>query len=193
MLQALKDAIIRDGVGIGTEVVKVDSFLNHRIDVKLVRQMGEAFAEAFRDDRIDLVLTIEASGIGAAIATAQSLGDVPVVFAKKGKTRNTSGDVYTAEVYSFTHQVTNVIRVDRKYLTAGMRVLIIDDFMANGEAVQGLRSVLEQAGCVCAGVGVCIEKGFQPGGNRLRSEGVKYVPLAVVDAIDHGRIILRDE
>lgn len=193
MLQALKEAIEREGVGIGTEVVKVDSFLNHRIDVKLTREMGRAFGEAFKDDQVDIVLTIESSGIGVAIAAAQHLGDIPVVYAKKGATRNTSADVFTANVYSFTHQKMNVIRVDRKYLPAGSRVLIIDDFLANGEAVEGLTSILAQANCPCAGVGICIEKGFQPGGDKLRASNLKYLPLAVVDAIDNGKIILRED
>lgn len=192
MLQALKEAIESEGVGIGTEVVKVDSFLNHRINVKLTSEMGRAFAEAFKNDQADVVLTIEASGIPIAVATAQQLGEVPVVYAKKGATRNSSNDVYTAEVYSFTHQKLNVIRVDRKYLPKGSRVLIIDDFMANGGAVQGLLSILQQAECQCVGVGICIEKGFQPGGQKLREAGIKYVPLAVVDAIVNDKIVLRD-
>lgn len=192
MMQLLKDAILRDGVGIGTEIVKVDSFLNHRIDVALSTEMGKAFYEAFKDDGVELILTVEASGIAAAITAAQAFGNIPVVFAKKGDHRNVGNDVYTADVYSFTHQKMNTIRVSRKYLPAGSRVLIIDDFLANGEAVEGLRSIVQQAGCELVGAGICVEKGFQPGGKKLREGGLKVVSLAIVDAIDDGKIILRD-
>ena len=192
MMQLLKEAILRDGVGIGTEIVKVDSFLNHRIDVALSTEMGKAFYEAFKDDGVELILTVEASGIAAAITAAQAFGNIPVVFAKKGDHRNVGNDVYTADVYSFTHQKMNTIRVSRKYLPAGSRVLIIDDFLANGEAVEGLRSIVQQAGCELVGAGICVEKGFQPGGKKLREGGMKVVSLAIVDAIDDGKIILRD-
>ena len=191
-MEALKEAIRLKGTAIGTQIVKVDGFLNHRIDVALSRQMGEAFHEAFKDDQVDCILTIEASGIAPAMMTAMAFGDIPVVFAKKGDHKNVGNDVYTAEVYSFTHQKMNVIRVSRKYLEPGMKVLVIDDFLANGEALVGLRSIIEQAGCTLVGAGVCIEKGFQPGGQELRDKGVKLVSLAIVDAIDNGRIILRD-
>ena len=192
-MQALKEAIRREGVGIGSDIVKVDSFLNHRIDVALSTQMGQAFYEAFRGGQVDCILTVEASGIAAAITTAQAFGNIPVVFAKKGDHRNVGADVYTAEVFSFTHQTMNVIRVSRRYLQKGMRVLIIDDFLANGEAIRGLMDILRQAGCELVGAGVCVEKGFQPGGQQLREEGVKVVSLAIVDAIQDGRIILRDD
>lgn len=192
-MQALKEAIRREGVGIGSDIVKVDSFLNHRIDVALSTQMGQAFYEAFRGEQVDCILTVEASGIAAAITTAQAFGNIPVVFAKKGDHRNVGADVYTAEVFSFTHQTMNVIRVSRRYLQKGMRVLIIDDFLANGEAIRGLMDILRQAGCELVGAGVCVEKGFQPGGQQLREEGVKVVSLAIVDAIQDGRIILRDD
>lgn len=192
-MQALKEAIRREGVGIGSDIVKVDSFLNHRIDVALSTQMGQAFHEAFADERVDCILTVEASGIAAAITTAQAFGNIPVVFAKKGDHRNVGSDVYTAEVFSFTHQTMNVIRVSRRYLQKSMRVLIIDDFLANGEAIRGLMDILRQAGCELVGAGVCVEKGFQPGGQQLREEGVKVVSLAIVDAIQDGNIILRDD
>jgi len=192
-MQALKDAIISQGVGLGTEVVKVDSFLNHRIDVALTAQMGQAFHEAFRNEEVDCILTVEASGIPVAVAAAQAFGNIPVVFAKKGDHINVGQDVYTAEVYSFTHQRMNHVRISRKYLEKGMRVLIIDDFLANGAAIKGLMSIIEQAGCTLVGAGVCIEKGFQPGGQELRESGVKLVSLAIVDAIDNGHIILRDD
>ena len=192
-MEALKEAIRLKGTAIGTQIVKVDGFLNHRIDVALSRQMGEAFHEAFKDDQVDCILTIEASGIAPAMMTAMAFGDIPVVFAKKGDHKNVGNDVYTAEVYSFTHQKLNVIRVSRKYLEKGMRVLIIDDFLANGEAINGLMDILKQAECVLVGAGVCVEKGFQPGGKNLRESGVKVVSLAIVDAIEDGKIILRED
>ena len=124
--------------------------------------------------------------------TAMAFGDIPVVFAKKGDHKNVGNDVYTAEVYSFTHQKMNVIRVSRKYLEPGMKVLVIDDFLANGEALVGLRSIIEQAGCEMVGAGICVEKGFQPGGKMMRDAGVKVVSLAVIDGIEDGKVILRD-
>ncbi len=192
-MEELKEAIRTWGLGIGTDVVKVDSFLNHRIDVDLSTKMGQAFREAFKGEDIDCILTVEASGIAVAITTAQAFGNVPVIFAKKGDHKNVGSDVYMADVFSFTHGQMNTVRVSRKYLPAGSRVLIIDDFLANGEAIEGLRSIVEQAGCTLVGAGVCVEKGFQPGGEKLRKEGVKVVSLAIVDAIEDGHVILRDD
>lgn len=190
-MEELKKAIETCGRGIGNDIVKVDMFLNHRIDVRLLTQMGQAFHEAFRFDPVDLILTIEASGIAAAVTTAQAFGNIPVVFAKKGVTTNVGKDVYVSRVYSFTHKQENVIRVSREYLKPGQHVLIIDDFLANGEAVDGLRDILHQAGCVLTGVGICIEKGFQPGGAKLRDLGIKVKSLAIVDAIQDGKILVR--
>ncbi len=192
-MEELKEAIRTRGIGIGEDVVKVDSFLNHRIDVDLSTKMGQAFRDAFKGEDIDCILTVEASGIAVAITTAQAFGNVPVIFAKKGDHKNVGSDVYTADVFSFTHGTMNTVRVSRKYLPAGSRVLIIDDFLANGEAIEGLRSIVEQAGCTLVGAGVCVEKGFQPGGEKLRKEGVKVVSLAIVDAIEDGHVILRDD
>lgn len=192
-MEALRKAIEEMGEGIGTEVVKVDSFLNHRIDTELAVAMGQEFAKQFADSGANVIFTCESSGIAAALTTAIAMGNLPVVFAKKGATRNVTGTVCTADVYSFTHQVMNTIRVDSKYLPEGSKVLVIDDFMANGEAVHGLLSILEQAHCECVGVGVCVEKGWQPGGKALRTSGLKYVPLAVVEAIEDGKIILRKD
>lgn len=192
-MKALKDAILREGTAVGSKIVKVDSFLNHRIDVTLSRQMGEAFHEAFCDTQVDCILTIEASGISIAMMTAQAFGDIPVLVAKKGDHSNIGSDVYTADVYSFTHQRMNTIRVSKKYLTPGLRVLIIDDFLANGEALMGLRSILEEAGCELVGAGICVEKGFQHGGAMIRATGLKVVSLAIVDAVENGQVILRDD
>ena len=192
-MEALKEAIRREGVAVGTQVVKVDGFLNHRIDVALSRKMGEAFYEAFKDQQVDCIVTIEASGIAIAMMTAQAFGDIPVVFAKKGDHLNVGNDVYTADVYSFTHQKMNTIRISKKHLTPGSRVLIIDDFLAKGAALMGLRSIIEEAGCELVGAGICVEKGFQPGGALIRSTGVKVVSLAIIDAIEDGKVIMREE
>lgn len=191
-MESLKRKIETEGVGIGTEVVKVDMFLNHKIDVQLAVEMGQAFYEAFKDDQVDCILTVEASGIITGMTTAMAFGNIPVIFAKKGERRNIGDNVYTAEVYSFTHQKSNIIRVSRDYLKAGMRVLIIDDFLANGAAIKGLISIVEEAGATLVGAGVCIEKGWQPGGDHLRSKGVKLISLAVCDRIENGKIICRD-
>ena len=191
-MESLKRKIETEGVGIGTEVVKVDMFLNHKIDVQLAAEMGQAFYEAFKDDQVDCILTVEASGIITGMTTAMAFGNIPVIFAKKGERRNIGDNVYTAEVYSFTHQKSNIIRVSRDYLKAGMRVLIIDDFLANGAAIKGLISIVEEAGATLVGAGVCIEKGWQPGGDHLRGKGVKLISLAVCDRIENGKIICRD-
>ncbi|MBR6029699.1 MAG: xanthine phosphoribosyltransferase [Clostridia bacterium] len=191
-MQELSNAILRDGIGLGTDVVKVDSFLNHRIDTGLLTRMGEAVREAFADEQVDCVLTVEASGIALALTTAQAFGNVPVIFAKKSGHINVGSDVYSARVYSFTHQRENLITVSRRHLQKGMRVLIVDDFLANGEAMRGLTDILRQAECVTVGAAVAIEKGFQPGGQKLREEGLKVVALATVDAIRDGQIILRE-
>ena len=191
-MESLKRMIETEGVGIGTEVVKVDMFLNHKIDVQLAIEMGQAFYEAFKDDQVDCILTVEASGIITGMTTAMAFGNIPVIFAKKGERRNIGNDVYTAEVYSFTHQKSNIIRVSRDYLKPGMRVLIIDDFLANGAAIKGLISIVNEAGATLVGAGVCIEKGWQPGGEHLRGRGIKLVSLAVCDRIEDGKIICRD-
>ena len=191
-MESLKRKIEAEGIGVGTEVVQVDMFLNHKIDVALAVEMGQAFHEAFKDDQVDCILTVEASGIITGMTTAMAFGNIPVIFAKKGERRNIGNDVYTAEVYSFTHQKSNIIRVSRDYLTPGMRVLIIDDFLANGAAINGLISIVEDAGAVLVGAGVCIEKGWQPGGDHLRGKGVKRVSLAICDRIENGKIICRD-
>ena len=192
-MEQLREAIERQGVGIGTDIVKVDMFLNHRIDTGLLFAMGEAWADAFRADKPDLVLTVEASGIAMAVAAAHALGDLPVVFAKKSATVVQNADAVQAPVYSFTHKTQNMIRIDKRYLPENSRVLIIDDFLADGEAAHGMMLLCEKRKAVVVGVGIAVEKGFQPGGRKLREAGVKVVSLAIVDAIEDGRIVLRDE
>lgn len=192
-MEALRRMIETQGVGIGKDIVKVDMFLNHRIDTGLLFRMGEAWAEAFREDAPDVVLTVEASGIAMAVAAAHALGDLPVVFAKKSATVVQNEAMLQAPVYSFTHKTQNIIRLDRRYLPEGSRVLIIDDFLADGEAVRGMMALCEQAGAHPVGVGIAVEKGFQPGGKRLREAGVKVLSLAIVDGIEDGIILLRPE
>ena len=192
-MEQLREAIERQGVGIGTDIVKVDMFLNHRIDTGLLFAMGEAWADAFRADKPDLVLTVEASGIAMAVAAAHALGDLPVVFAKKSATVVQNADAVQAPVYSFTHKTQNMIRIDKRYLPENSRVLIIDDFLADGEAARGMMLLCEKRKAAVVGVGIAVEKGFQPGGRKLREAGIKVVSLAIVDAIEDGRIVLRDE
>ena len=191
-MKELVQAIREQGIGIGEDIVKVDMFLNHRLDTGLLVKMGEAFADAFRQDRPDIILTVEASGIASAVTTAMALGNLPVIFAKKSKTRNITGDVYQSCVFSYTHGVENHIRVSRAYLPEGSRVLIIDDFLANGAAATGLYEIVQQARSTVVGVGVCVEKKFQPGRAKLEGMGVKVVSLATVTGIDHGRLLVED-
>ena len=192
-MEELRRMIREMGKGIGTDIVKVDMFLNHRIDTALLFRMGEAWAEAFRAEGPDLVLTVEASGIAMAVAAAHALGDLPVVFAKKSPTVVQNDDMVQAPVYSFTHKTQNMIRIDKRYLPEGSRVLIIDDFLADGEAVRGMMSLCRQQGAAVVGVGIAVEKGFQPGGRKLREAGVRLKSLAVIDCIRDGEIILRED
>lgn len=192
-MKELRDQIREHGVGIGKDIVKVDFFLNHRIDTGLMFRMGQEFARQFAIDKPDIVLTVEASGIALALTAAHSLGDLPVVFAKKSATVVQNQDMVQARVYSFTHKKENIIRVDKKYLPAGSRVLIIDDFLADGQASLGMIDLCRQAGCEVVGVGIGIEKGFMPGSENLRQQGVKLVSLAVITGIEDGKILLADD
>ena len=192
-MKELVQAMREQGVGIGEDIVKVDMFLNHRLDTGLLVKIGEAFANAFREDRPEIVLTVEASGIAAAMTTAMALGNIPVVFAKKSKTRNITGDVYEACVFSYTHGVENHVRVSKAYLPEGSRVLIVDDFLANGAAATGLCEIVEQAKGTVVGIGICVEKKFQPGRAKLEGMGYKVVTLASVVGIDSGKLVVEDD
>ena len=192
-MEALKQMILKEGKGIGSDIVKVDMFLNHRIDTKLLFVMGEAWAEEFRAEKPDLVLTVEASGIAMAVAAAHALGDLPVVFAKKSNTAVLGSETVQAGVYSFTHKTQNTIRIERKYLPEGSRVLISDDFLADGQAVKGMMSLCEQQKATVIGVGIAVEKGFQPGGKELRDAGIHVKSLAIIDRIENGKIVLRPD
>jgi xanthine phosphoribosyltransferase len=189
-MQQLREAIVQQGFGIGKDIVKVDMFLNHRIDTSLLFQMGLVLAEHFAKEKPELVLTLESSGIALAVASAHALGDIPVVFAKKCGACTQSPDMIMSRVYSFTHKCENTIRVDRAYLPSGSKVLIIDDFLADGQAVTGMMDLLEQAECQLCGVGIAVEKGFQRGGRMLREKGINLLSLAVVKSIENGKNVL---
>ena len=179
----LEERIIKDGVIKPGNVLKVDSFLNHQMDVILMEQIAREFKRRFGHKQVDKVLTIEASGIGIAAFVAREFG-VPMVFAKKTRSINLAGEMYVAEVESYTHKNTNMVIVSKKYLREGEHVLVIDDFLANGCALQGLISIIESADAQVAGCGIVIEKGFQDGGHRIRNLGYHLESLAIVESMD---------
>lgn len=179
----LEERILRDGIVREGNVLKVDSFLNHQMDVKLLDEIGKEFYARFKDSGITKILTIEASGIAIAYAAAQYFG-LPFVFAKKSKSVNIDSDVYSAEVESFTHKCTNRVIVSKKFIHPDENILIIDDFLANGCALQGLISIVESAGARVAGIGIAIEKGFQGGGDGIRAKGYRLESLAIVESMD---------
>ena len=190
----LEERIVKDGVVKEGNILKVDSFLNHQMDVKLFKQMGEEFKKRFAEKNINKIMTIEASGIGIACIVAECF-DVPVVFAKKSKSVNIDGDVYYAEVESFTHKCKNQVIVSKKFLNPEDHVLIIDDFLANGCALQGLISIVTQAGAVVEGIGIAVEKGFQQGGKIIRNLGYQLESIAIVEGMNaaDGSIQLREQ
>lgn len=179
----LEERIARDGIVKEGNVLKVDSFLNHQMDIRLFDKIGAEFKRRFADAGINKILTIEASGIGIACIAARHF-DVPVVFAKKSKSINIEGEVYVAEVESFTHKCKNNVIVSKKFLNPEDRVLIIDDFLANGCALQGLISIVNESGATVEGIGIAIEKGFQPGGRIIRNLGYHLESLAIVDSMN---------
>ena len=179
----LEERIVRDGIVKEGNVLKVDSFLNHQMDIELLDEIGKEFYRRFAGKKITKVLTIEASGIAIAYSVARCFG-VPMVFAKKAKSINIDGDMYTTEVESFTHKNKNQIIVSKRFLSSEDRLLIVDDFLANGCALQGLISIAEAAGASVEGIGIAIEKGFQYGGRSIRNLGYRLESLAIVDAMD---------
>ena len=190
----LEERILKDGIVKEGNVLKVDSFLNHQMDINLFKQMGEEFKKRFADKNINKIMTIEASGIGIACVVA-SYFDVPVVFAKKTQSINIDGDVYVAEVESFTHKNKNQVIVSKRFLGPEDHVLIIDDFLANGCALQGLISIVAQAGGTVEGIGIAVEKGFQSGGRMIRNLGYQLESLAIVESMDAatGTVKFRDQ
>lgn len=179
----LEERILKDGIVKEGNILKVDSFLNHQMDIDLYNEMGKEFAKRFEGKNINKILTIEASGIGIACVVAQYF-KVPVVFAKKAKSINIDGDMYVAEVMSFTHKNKNQVIVSKKFLGPDDHVLIIDDFLANGCALQGLIQIITEAGGTVEGIGIAIEKGFQTGGQMIRNLGYQLESLAIVESMD---------
>ena len=190
----LEERIIKDGIVKEGNVLKVDSFLNHQMDIALFDQIGKEFKRRFAKEKINKIVTIEASGIGIACIVARHF-NVPVVFAKKSKSINIEGEMYVAEVESFTHKCKNQVIVSKKFLNPEDRVLIIDDFLANGCALQGLISIVNEAGASVEGIGIVIEKGFQNGGQIIRNLGYHLESLAIVDAMDAstGKVTFREQ
>ena len=179
----LEERILSDGIVKEGNVLKVDSFLNHQMDIGLLDQMGAEFKRRFADTPVTKILTIEASGIGIACLAARHF-QVPVIFAKKSKSINLEGDMYVAEVESFTHKCKNNVIVAQKFLNSQDHILIIDDFLANGCALQGLIQIVQMAGAAVSGIGIAVEKGFQPGGQIIRNLGFQLESLAIVESMD---------
>jgi xanthine phosphoribosyltransferase len=191
-MKLLEDKIVAEGVAIGTDILKVDMFLNHQLDVNLLDEMGKEFYRLFKDCGATKVVTIESSGIAMAVFAAKYL-QLPALFAKKSKHKNVGDDVYSANSYSFTHGKEYTMVVSKKYLNEGDKVLIIDDFMAGGNACNALIDIIDQAGAQVVGIGIGIEKGFQPGGDALREKGYNIRSLAIVESMNDGKITFRND
>ena len=193
-MKLLEDRIRRDGVVKEGNVLKVDRFLNHQMDIELFQEIGKEFKRRFANQNVNKILTIEASGIGIACIAAESF-HVPVVFAKKTQTKNIAGEVYTTQVESFTHGRIYDIIVSKEFLGKGDRVLLIDDFLANGKALEGLAQLVQDSGAELVGAGVVIEKGFQRGGDAIRAKGIHLESLAIVESMNDktGEIVFREQ
>ncbi|MBR1811259.1 MAG: xanthine phosphoribosyltransferase [Clostridia bacterium] len=190
-MNALEKKILTEGKVLEGNILKVDMFLNHQIDVALIQQMGKDFYEHFKHKEITKVVTVEASGISIACFTALHFG-VPVVFAKKGRHKNVGSDVFSSQVYSYTKGEAYEVNIRRDFLSASDKVLFIDDFLANGAASKGIMDILHQAGATLQGIGIAIEKGFQEGGALLRDAGIDLYSLAIIDRMEPGKITLRE-
>ncbi|PEQ02266.1 xanthine phosphoribosyltransferase [Bacillus toyonensis] len=186
-MKVLQEKILNEGKVLSGEVLKVDAFLNHQIDPVLMQEIGKEFAKRFKEENITKIVTIESSGIAPAVMAALELG-VKVIFARKRKSLTLQDNMYVANVYSFTKQETNEISLSRTHIDENDRVLIIDDFLANGQAALGLMSLVEQAGASIAGIGIVIEKAFQDGGKKLREQGVRVESLAEIASLDNGTV-----
>ena len=190
-MELLEQRILKDGEVLPGNILKVSGFLNHQIDISLIDAMGAEFKRLFKDTQVDKVVTIESSGIAIAYPVAREFG-VPLVFAKKHQSSNVNEDVYKTTVYSYTHAQNYTVVVSKKYIKPGDKVLIVDDFLANGKALEGLIDIIEQAGATVQGMCIAIEKGFQNGGDKLREKGYKVESLAIIDKMtDDGKIIFR--
>lgn len=195
LLKLLEDRIVKDGIVKPGNVLKVDSFLNHQMDISLFNDMGKEFKRLFNDTPINKILTIEASGIGIACVAAQYFDNVPVVFAKKSQTINIDGEVYSTKIESFTHKRVYDVILSKKYLSSKDHVLIIDDFLANGCALNGLLDIAQKAGATVEGVGIAVEKGFQRGGELIRQKGIRVESLAIIESMDadSGNIVFKEQ
>ena len=191
-MKLLEERIKKDGIVKPGNVLKVDNFLNHQMDIALFNEMGKEFKRLFADCNINKILTIEASGIGIACIVAQYF-DVPVVIAKKAQSINIDGDVYSTKIQSFTHQRVYDVIVSKKYLNPEDHILIIDDFLANGCALEGLIDLVQSAGATVEGIGIAIEKGFQQGGKLIRDRGIRLESLAIVDSMEGGELVFREQ
>ncbi len=191
-MRLLQERIRRDGKVLPGNIVKVDGFLNHRVDTALLREIAHEFKRLFPTEGLTAVLTVEASGIPLATICAEEFG-VPLVFAKKAKSDNIEGGLYQSEIFSYTYKKKVTLLVSRQWLGRDDRVLIVDDFLANGEALRGLVEIVGQAGAELVGIGVAVEKGFQPGGRRLRESGYNLKSLAIIDAADESGFVFREE
>lgn len=194
-LKLLEERIVKDGIVKPGNVLKVDSFLNHQMDISLFNNMGKEFKRLFNDTPINKILTIEASGIGIACVAAQYFDNVPVVFAKKSQTVNIDGEVYSTKIESFTHKRVYDVILSKKYLSSKDHVLIIDDFLANGCALNGLLDIAKKAGATVEGVGIAVEKGFQRGGELIRQKGIRVESLAIIESMDadSGSIVFKKQ
>ena len=191
-MKLLEERIKKDGIVKPGNVLKVDNFLNHQMDIALFNEMGKEFKRLFADCKVNKILTIEASGIGIACIVAQYF-DVPVVFAKKAQSINIDGDVYSTKIQSFTHQRVYDVIVSKKYLNPEDHILIIDDFLANGCALEGLIDLVQSAGATVEGIGIAIEKGFQQCGKLIRDRGIRLESLAIVDSMEGGELVFREQ
>ena len=190
-METLEARILKDGYVLGENILKVDSFLTHQVDLHLMKEIGDVFAKKFRDAGITKVVTIEASGIAPALYTADALG-VPMIFAKKSKNITMNEGILTAEVFSFTKQVTNTVSIASKYLSEKDKVLIVDDFLANGQAAKGLVEIVEQAGAKVEAVGIVIEKSFQEGRGLLEEAGIPVFSLAHLERFENGKVVFKE-
>lgn len=191
-MKLLEEKIANEGISIGTDILKVDMFLNHQLDVNLLDEMGKEFYRLFKDCGATKIVTIESSGIAMAVFAAKYF-NLPALFAKKANHKNVGNEVYCAKCYSFTHGKEYTMNVSKKYLTADDKVLIIDDFMAGGNACNALIDIINQAGAQVVGIGIAIEKGFQPGGQALRDKGYNLRSLAIVESMNDGNITFRND
>ena len=190
-MKLLEERILKDGNVLGESILKVDSFLTHQVDFKLMKEIGQTFADRFKDAGVTKVVTIEASGIAPALYVAEAL-DVPMIFAKKAKNITMNEGILTAEVYSFTKQVTSTVSIAGKFLDPSDKVLIIDDFLANGQAAKGLIQIIEQAGAQVEAIGIVIEKSFQDGRDLLEKAGYPVLSLARLDRFENGQVIFKE-